>query len=450
MSKKRLTKLTLEQRPPAADRVEVRDTDSPLVFRITSAGARSLCVRTRLGGDQVRLTYPKAVTVENLADARQWAQQAIEACKAGTDPRVALMTAEEAATAAAERERIQNFANVVDRYVARRVRKEKNNRTADKTERMFALYVTPRWRNRLITDIRRRDVNDLLDDVFDGKIEHDGKTFGGNVTADRVLAQLRALFNWYARQDDEFTSPIVPGMARTSPRDRKRKRILTDEEIVALWEVAPGQGTLGSIAKLLLLTAQRRDEVGLIARAEVKASDAGRGHNYPPELLDLDSVWTIPAERYKTNRPNVVPLLSDARAVIEAQHVLDGCDLVFTTNGTTAFSGYSKSKRRLDDAMLAKLRERAVARGEDPAKVTLPNWRLHDLRRTAKTLMARAGVRPDISERVLGHVIAGVEGVYDQYEYLAEKRDALEQLASLIRRIVTPAANVVAMSVAAE
>jgi hypothetical protein len=140
---KRLTKLTIEQRPPAEGRIEIRDSDSPLVFRLTSSGARSLCVRTRLvtplGGEQVRLTYEKAVTIENLADARLWAQQAVEQCRAGTDPRIKQVTAEEAAAAAAERERHQNFAKVVERYVARRVRKEKNNRTADKTESIFAL-----------------------------------------------------------------------------------------------------------------------------------------------------------------------------------------------------------------------------------------------------------------------------------------------------------------------
>ena len=68
----------------------------------------------------------------------------------------------------------------------------------------------------------------------------------------------------------------------------------------------------------------------------------------------------------------------------------------------------------------------------------IPNWTLHDLRRTAKTLMARAGVRPDISERVLGHVIAGVEGTYDRHSYADEKRDALEKLAAMVERILSP------------
>jgi integrase len=81
----------------------------------------------------------------------------------------------------------------------------------------------------------------------------------------------------------------------------------------------------------------------------------------------------------------------------------------------------------------------------------LPHWTLHDLRRTARTLMARAGVRPDISERVLGHVIAGVEGVYDRHSYEAEKRDALEKLAALVKRIVNPPpANVLPLRRAGE
>ena len=89
----------------------------------------------------------------------------------------------------------------------------------------------------------------------------------------------------------------------------------------------------------------------------------------------------------------------------------------------------------MDKAVLLCVKKRNKKRAEvEP----LPNWTLHDLRRTAKTLMARAGVRPDISERVLGHVIAGVEGTYDRHSYADEKRDALEKLATMIERILNP------------
>ena len=99
------------------------------------------------------------------------------------------------------------------------------------------------------------------------------------------------------------------------------------------------------------------------------------------------------------------------------------------------FSGFGKSKARLDKAVLSDMRKHAK---KGTTVEPLPNWTLHDLRRTAKTLMARAGVRPDISERVLGHVIAGVEGTYDRHSYADEKRDALEKLAAMIERILNP------------
>jgi integrase len=277
-------------------------------------------------------------------------------------------------------------------------------------------------------------VNDLLNDVFDCKIEFEGKKYGGQVAADHLLARMRACFNWYATQDDKFVSPIVRGMARTNPRERARSRVLTDEEIRALWPLLPAFDTFGGIVQMLLMTAQRRDEVAAMARSEISSG-----------------VWTLPASRYKTKRTQVVPLSKAAQAVVTSQNQIDNSDLVFTTTGKTAFSGFSKLKSRLDAAMLTKLRQAAAERGDDATKVTLPDWRLHDLRRTAKTLMARAGVRPDISERVLGHVIAGIEGVYDRYGYVEEKRAALEALAALLHRIVNPSThNVVALREAAQ
>lgn len=432
--RKQLTKLTLGQHAPTSGRVEIRDTESPLLFRITAEDHRSFCVRTRIGERQVRLTYRKLATIENLSDARSWARETVDACRIGADPRV---TAEMEATATAreaERNDRRKIETVVKEYLERRVRREKKNRTADEVERSFEIYVMPKWRGRLITEISRKDVNDLLNDVFDGKVEFEGKKYGGQVAADHLLARLRACFNWYATQDDKFTSPVVRGMARTNPRERARSRVLTDEEIRVLWPLLPKFGTFGAIVQTLLLTGQRRDEVAEMTRSEISAG-----------------TWTLPASRYKTKHTQVVPLSSTAQAVIASQDQIDNSDLVFTTTGKTAFSGFSKLKRRLDAAMLTKLRQAAAEHGGDETKVMLSDWRLHDLRRTAKTLMVRAGVRPDISERVLGHVIPGVEGVYDQHDYLNEKRAALEALASLLDRIVNPpVGNVVALRTAAE
>jgi integrase len=168
-----------------------------------------------------------------------------------------------------------------------------------------------------------------------------------------------------------------------------------------------------------LLTAQRHGEVARMSHKEI----------------DGDGIWAIPADRYKTKRPNFVPLSKAALAIINAQPRLDECDYVFPTRAKTPHTRSGKSKAKLDKAVLAALKNRAK---NGPTIEPIQNWTLHDLRRTAKTLMVRAGVRPDISERVLGHVIAGVEGTYDRYSYAEEKRDALEKLAAIIERILNP------------
>jgi len=208
----------------------------------------------------------------------------------------------------------------------------------------------------------------------------------------------------------------VRGMARVKPRERARTRVLSDDEIRIVWPVLNEAGTFGAFVKTLLLTAQRRDEVAQMSRQEI----------------DLDGIWTIPAERYKSKRPNFVPLSKAVLDVIVAQPKQDDCDYVFPSRAKTPYSGFGKSKAKLDKAVFTAMKKQARKGAVEP----IPNWTLHDLRRTAKTLMVRAGVRPDISERVLGHVIAGVEGTYDRHSYADEKRDALEKLAAMVERIL--------------
>lgn len=427
-NRKSLTKMVLEQRPPTSGRIEIRDTDSLLTFRLTAKGRRSLSIRTRVNGEQVRILYPEAATAANLTAARIWALEQIATCKKGSDPRVKAATEAESARVAADMAERRIFENVMAAYLKEEVRGRKNNRSADQSEQRLELYVKGRWKRRLITDISRTDVHALLNDVRDCKIERKGGGYcGGPVIVNRVLAVIRAMFNWWQIQDEGFTSPIVKGMAKG--RETKRRRVLTDNELRILWSLLPEFGVFGSIVELLLLTAQRKSEVTAMARSEI-------AH---------DGVWTIPAERYKTDVPNFVPLTARARSVINRQDRYQGLDLVFSTNGHTAFNGFGKSKRRLDDAMLAALRVGA----SDPEKVVLPPWRIHDIRRTAKTLMQRAGIRPDISERVLGHIIPGVEGIYDRYDYLEEKRDALERLGKLLDRIVNPSSNIISFEMRA-
>jgi integrase len=277
---------------------------------------------------------------------------------------------------------------------------------------------------RQIGDLKRLEIIRLLDKIEDER---------GPQAAHQALAFLSTLCSWYASRNDDFRSPVVRKMGRIRFHERARTRVLNDEEIRDVWaalDVLKAPACYAKFVRTLLFTAMRRTEVARMAWPEI-------------EHLQRDDfegdVWTCPGSRMKAKRDHAVPMTSAVLGIIDGRPKdAKKRPFVFSTNdGKRAFSGYSKPKRVLDRT-IAELRK---ADGREP----MPQWQLHDLRRTAKTLMARAGVRPDISERVLAHVIPGVEGIYDRYGYLPEKRDALERLAALVNRIVNPAANVIAL-----
>jgi integrase len=388
----------------AGARLQGKEAPRGFGVRVTANGTKSFIINYRLRHREYRYTigtFPDWSVLKAVHEARLLRQR-IDRGENPLDDRAPVPTS-------------KTVAAVLDEFVARYVEKEAKLRSADLIRRAFDQLVKPEIGTTGINELRRSEVARMLDKIADDR---------GLVMADQTLAYLRKAFNWYAGKDDEFRSPIVKGMSRTKPRERARTRVLSDDEIRIIWPVLAKAGTFGALVKTLLLTAQRRDEVANMSRGE----------------LGKDGIWTIPAERYKTKKANFVPLSKAALAVIDAQSKVDGCDYAFPSRSGTPFSGFGKSKAALDKAVLEAMREQAPKGG----KVALSNWTLHDLRRTGKTLMARAGVRPDISERVLGHVIRGVEGTYDRHSYADEKRDALEKLAAMIERILHPAPSNVA------
>jgi integrase len=368
--------------------------------RVTAAGAKAFVLNYRLRGREHRFTigaWPDWSALKATREARSLRQR-IDRGENPIEDRTPAPTT-------------PTVASMLDDFVAQHVRnKNQPLRSADEYESAFNRLVKPRIGKVGIYEVRRSHVIKMLDEIEDAN---------GPVMADRTLAYLRKAFNWYAIRDDQFSAPVVRGMGRIKPKDRARTRVLSDEEIRVIWPVLGQSGTFGAFVKILLLSAQRRDEV-----AHMRAKEIGK-----------DGIWEISAERYKTKRQNFVPLSKAALAVIEAQPKLDDCDYMFPSRAKTPYSGFGKSKAKLDEAVLTSMNKRAKKGTKIGA---LPNWTLHDLRRTAKTLMVRAGVRPDISERVLGHVIAGVEGTYDRHSYADEKRDALEKLAAMIEHILNP------------
>jgi integrase len=265
-------------------------------------------------------------------------------------------------------------------------------------------HVSPEWRAREFASIRRSDVAALLDEVEDGHSDRQ---------ADHVLAIVRGVMNWYATRHDDYVPPLVKGMRRTDPKARSRARILDDEEIRAVWQAAESSGTFGALVKLLLFTAQRHSKVLSMRWADI--SD--------------DGVWTIPTAPREKGNAGTLKLPRMALAVIYARPQFAENPHVLAGRGSAHIALTGKYKQEFD----AKLPK------------DMPPWVLHDLRRTARSLMSRAGVRPDIAERVMGHAIAGVEGVYDRHSYRDEKADALARLATLIDGIVHPRENVVPM-----
>jgi integrase len=258
--------------------------------------------------------------------------------------------------------------------------------------------VYPRIGARQIADIRRSEIVRLLDRIADEN---------GPVQADVTLSFVRRVMNWHAGRSDDFRSPIVRDMAKTKPGQRRRQRILSDDEIRAVWRAAEAQpSTFTRLVQFLLLTATRRNEAARMERSELTGPN-----------------WIIPERRYKNGLQLLVPLSPAAQDVLaKTPHI--GDRLVFTNDGKHALASFSKFKPKLDKAS------------------GTTGWTLHDLRRTARSLMSRAGVSVDHAERCLGHVMGGLRGTYDVHGYAEEKRRAFEALAGLIERILDPQENV--------
>jgi integrase len=333
---------------------------------------KSWTLHYTLGAKRRRLTFGAYPSI-SLASARTRADEAKAAIASGHDPQAIAS---------------ETLQAICELYMAHEGAKL---RSAEWRKSVLDRHIYPILGSRPIAEIKRSEIVRLLDQIEEGS---------GPVMATQTLAVLRKVMNWHATRSDDFLSPIVRGMARTRPTERARDRILSDDELRKVWQAAEDYGIYGFYLRFLLLTAARRTEVAGMTWAEVDGSD-----------------WTLPAARNKTKLDLVRPLSRAAQDILEK--LPKGVGFVWSANsGTRAISDFGGFKRKLDAASGAK------------------GWRMHDLRRTARSLMSRAGVPSDHAERCLGHVIGGVRGVYDRHEYHREKRRAFEMLAAEIERIV--------------
>jgi len=411
MPQVKLTQAFVEKaQPPPGTRDRTIYWDAALPgfgLMVTGASHKSYVVQYRANGASRRMTIKGGLS---LADAKKQAKALQGDVSKGHDP-----LAEQRKAKAAQ---ANSLRSVAEEYLKR---EGKKLRTINERQAEFRRYIYPRFAARPIDNIKRSEIVRLLDKVEDGH---------GPGAAQKALVALSRLFNWYASRSDDFRSPIVRGMARINSKERARNRILSDAELRAVWRAAEGSGNVyGYLIRFILLTATRRRETSNMNRSELSRDG---------------TEWTIPAKRYKTKLDHLIPLSKLAQAVLAQTPVIGTKGWVFTTGGNVAISGFSKFKKAFDKHVLAQLRK------DDPDVKHLPRWTTHDLRRTARTLMARAGVPAEHAERALGHVIGGIQGVYNKYEYRDEKRIAFEALASQIERILAgPQTNVVPLRASA-
>jgi integrase len=354
---------------------------------VTESGHRSWVVQYRAHHRTRRITINSVLSLE---DARKQARDLLGQVARGGDP------------AAERRKAVDAEHNALRAVIAEYFEREGNRlRSAAKRRAMLERLVVPRLGAWSVYDIRRSNIQRLLDEIEDQS---------GKATAHLVLAFLRKIFTWYASRADDFQSPFVRGMARLKAADSQRDRVLSDDEIRALWLAAEKfQAPWGQYIRLLFLTACRRREISDLRWSEVNG--------------DL----VIPGSRVKGGHDLVVPLSAAARAILAEAPQIEGCDYVFTNDGFGPINSFSKGKAAFDRACGVK------------------DWRLHDLRRTARTLLSRAAVNTDIAERCLGHIIKGVRATYDHHEFRDEKLLAFEKLATIVEQIVRPQENVVVL-----
>jgi integrase len=429
MSKQNLTDRTLKALKPAkeGERYEIMDKLMPgLGIRVTDKGTRTFMLVARYPGStnptRRALGEYGALTLEQARDkARDWHAMIRKGC----DP----AAVEEAERRARLREQENTFAAAAEQFITY-VHRQKL-RTASVMERDLRSVFIPRWGERPIAEISSGDIRKVIGEAVDREAPY---------SAFRLFALIRRLLNWAIGTDD-FGLELNP-CRRLNTKDMigeryARERVLSDDELRALWRVTgPLPYPFGPLYRLLALTGLRLNEAC--------------GAHW--QEIDLDKrEWTIPGTRMKKvkggAKPFLVPLTDAMIEVLNTLPRFKSGDFLFShCHGQRPLkpNQFSDLKERLDKLMLEDLRKMASENGKDAKRVTLPPFVNHDIRRSVRTHLSALKISEEVREAVLAHVRPGIKGVYDKYEYLEEKREALILWNARLRDIVTPPpANIV-------
>jgi integrase len=388
MPRIRLTKGAIDALPTPASDVVYWDSGCPgFGVKVTPKGRKVFIVMYRTGGAGSKLRkytigpYGR-VTVHQ---ARVAAQRVFTAKLDGRDPAAEKREAKRRVVA----DRVEDL---LETFITQRL---SQNRSGGEISRLLRREVGNPWAGRSIHAISKRDVVEVI-----SAIEQRGAPIGAN----KALKSLKTFLRWCVGRAilDQSPAEGVPLPAKEVTRDR----VLDDKELAQVILAARKMGgPYGGIVELLALTGQRREEVARMAWEE----------------LDLARrIWTIPKSRTKNAKAHVVHLSEQALAVFK-QLEQRGL-LVFSLSGTKPFQGFSKAKGELDQIS------------------SVTGWRIHDLRRTCVSGMARLGVAPHVADKILNHqtgTISGVAAVYQRHEFLAERKSALDKWGSHVGELLT-------------
>ncbi len=378
-----------EARAPAKGRLDLWDETLPgFGLRVSGSGRKSWQVMYRAAGRKRRMTLGRYPAL-SLEIAREAAEDALREVARGRDP------AGERASMTGGALTFEAFAKA---YLERHAKPNKRSWAAD--ARMIERDLLPAWRRRPAETITRRDVIELLE----RKLQR-----GHPYAANRRLALIRKMFAWGLEVDLVPGTPVVA--IRAPAREARRERVLSAQELAALWRSWEQVGwPFGPLCKLMLLTAQRRGAVAGLRLADIAL--AGQ-------------VWTLPRAAAGAGRAHEVPLSSFAVEILTSLPRRNS-PYVFPARGhpERPVSGFSVAVRRMS------------------ALSGVADWRLDDLRRTAAAGMARLGAPPHVLERILGRAPAlATAHTTDPQAELEARRVALEAWAGQVQDIVRTSAS---------
>lgn len=393
MTTQRLTRQNVAALTVTAGKLEAFLWDTEVKgfgVRASAGGSRRYVVQYRVPGQRATKKLSiGAIDTLTIDEARRQARTLLAKALTGNDPHAERDAAKKAAAV--------TLGSVADAYL-----KHCEARQKPGTFYQTKLHLTKHWaplRSLPLHKVRRADVATRLTELRDGS---------GGVSANRSRSALSAFFSWAIGEGLTEVNPVVG--THKPVEEKTRERVLSNAELKAIWN-ACRDDSYGRIVRLLILTAQRREEVGGLAEAELKLDDA---------------LWILPAARAKNHREHIIPLSAPAIEILREAPRRAGRSLVFG-EGAGGFSGWSRAKNALDSRLTA-------------TGTPLVAWTLHDLRRTAATMMAEnLGVAPHLIEAILNHVSghkAGVAGIYNRASYAAEKRTVLDLWATHVAHIV--------------